>query len=97
MYISERLKLVLQDVLASGRLDLDSHKNLTEEEKEILYTLYNENLVDEALDLLNDLDVPLEWDLIRKKIGPVKNPIVPLWKSALKYAAIFLCLFSIVY
>lgn len=97
MYISERLKLVLQDVLASSRLDLDSHGDLTKEEKEILFTLYKENLVEEALDLLNDLDVQLEWDQIRKKMGPVKKPVVPLWKSALRYAAIFIGLFAIIY
>lgn len=97
MYSNERLKLVLQDILVSGRLDLDSHRDLTEEEKEILHTLYKENLVGEALELLSDLDVQLEWDQIKKKMGPLKKPTIPLWKSALKYAAIFIGLFAIVY
>src|SRR5690554_4925816 len=97
MYISERLKLVLQDVAISGRLDSESLNGLTEEEKELVHTLYNEGLVAEALNLLNDMDVDMEWNQIRKKMVSIKKPAIPIWKSILKYAAIFLCLFSIVY
>lgn len=97
MHISERLKLVLEDILVSGSLDLDSYNGLTSAEKEILYTLYKENLVGEALELLKDLDVQLEWDLVRKKMVPVKKPTIPLWKSVLRYAAIFIGVSTAVY
>src|SRR5690606_20648641 len=97
MHISERLKLVLQDVAISGRLDSESFNGLAEEEKELVYTLYNEGLVAEALNLLNDMDVDMEWNHIRKKMVSIKKPAIPIWKPILKYAAIFLCLFSIVY
>src|SRR5690606_11231265 len=97
MYLNQRLKLVLEDALVSGRLDLESYKYLTEEEKEILYKLYSEDLIVEALELLNDLDVQLEWNQIKKKMGPPKKSVIPLWKTALKYAAIFVGLFAVIY
>lgn len=97
MYISERLKLVLKDVAISGRLDLGSLNGLTEQEKELVYTLYNEGLVAEALNLLNDMDVDMEWNQVKKKMVSIKKPAIPIWKPILKYAAIFLCLFSIAY
>src|SRR5690606_10211087 len=97
MYISERLKLVLQDVLASGRLDPDSLNDLSEEEKELVNTLYQEDLVEEALDLLNDLDVPMEWNQLKGKMGVDLQSTVPLWKTTMKYAAIFIGLFTIGY
>src|SRR5690554_3288998 len=97
MYISERLKLVLQDVLVSDRLDLDSLNSLTEEEKELVNTLYHEGLVEEALDLLNDLDVPMEWNQLKGKMGVGQQPTIPLWKTTMKYAAIFIGLFTIGY
>lgn len=97
MYISERLKLVLEDILVSGRLDMDSVNSLPEEEKELVITLYHEGLVEEALNLLNDMDLPREWDRLRKKMGVDKQPTVPLWKTAMKFAAIFIGLFTIGY
>ena len=97
MLNKELLKLVLQDIESSGVIKADALKKLTEQEKETIYSLYDEGLVGEALKFLDDLDVDQEWHALKKKVISSKKPIVPLWKYVAKYAAIFIGLLGVVY
>ncbi|WP_422081588.1 FecR family protein [Ulvibacterium sp.] len=93
----EQLKSVLESINISGKIDLDSLKEFTEQEKEIIYNLYSEGLVEEALKSLDSLDEHKEWRVLREKLGDSRVRIIPLWKSALKYAAIFVGLLGTLY
>ena len=96
----EYLTSVLMDIKASGKIDTDSLKTLTEQERETIYGLYDENMVDEALQFLDGLNVDQEWDALRDKITFKKKPVITslsLWKSVAKYAAILIGFLAIVY
>ena len=45
----QKLKSVLVSIEQSGRIEMDVLQQLTQEEKEIVNTLFHENLVSEAL------------------------------------------------
>ena len=90
MSSKERLKSVLEDVRASGKINTDALKYLTEQEKDTIYDLYNEGLVNDALQFIEDLDTDQEWQALREKMAASKNQALPLWKSLAKYAAVFI-------
>ena len=85
----ENLKFVLKSIRDSGTFDSDVLERLTKSEREIVGSIYDENLVSEALMFLEDLDTDDEWGKLIGKMTSSKKPVVPLWKSILKYAAIF--------
>lgn len=93
----EKLKSVLKSIQDAPALEDDALEGLTDSEREIVDTLYRENLLSEALDFLEDLDTEEEWSQLLKKMTPSKKPIVPFWKPFLKYAAIFVGLLAIGY
>src|SRR5680860_402618 len=97
MSSKEQFKSVLERIRSSGKIPVDALKNLTEQERETVYGLYNEGIVNEALKFLEDLDADQAWKILREKVNTSKKPIVPLWKSVAKYAAIFIGLLAIVY
>jgi len=97
MSSKEQFKSVLERIRSSGKIPVDALKNLTEQERETVYGLYNEGMVNEALKFLEDLDADQAWKILREKVDTSKKPIVPLWKSVAKYAAIFIGLVAIVY
>ncbi|MFD2789248.1 FecR domain-containing protein [Arenibacter sp. H213] len=93
----ENLKFVLKNILDSGTLDSDILEGLTESEREIVDTIYRENLVSEALVVLEELNTDEEWDKLIRKITVTKKLIVPFWTTILKYAAIFVGLIAFSY
>lgn len=93
----EQLKSVLEGIRASGKINSDAFKNLTGQERETIHSLYDEGLVEEAIQFLGDLDTDLEWRALTKKVAASKKPVVPLWKFVAKYAAIFIVLLAVVY
>ena len=93
----ENLKFVLKSIYDSGTLDSDVLEHLTKSEIEIVGLIYDENLVSEALVFLEELDTDEEWGKLLGKMATSKKPVVPLWISILKYAAIFTGFIAISY
>lgn len=87
--LMQNLKSVLVSIEQSGRIDMDVLQQLTQEEKEIVNTLFHENLVSEALVFLEEMDTDAEWHEFMEKVNASKKPRVTIWRSLLKYAAIF--------
>ena len=97
MSSTEQLKLVLKQVKATGKIDADSLKELSFEEKQLVHELYNDDLIADALLFIDELDTDQEWNLLKEKAVYSKKRVVPLWKSAMRYAAIFMGLLAVIY
>ncbi|MBU2904758.1 MULTISPECIES: FecR family protein [Arenibacter] len=85
----QKLKSVLISIEQSGQIEVDVLEHLTQDEKEIVNTLFHENLVSEALVFLEEMDADLEWQEFLEKAKVSKKQRVSLWRPLLKYAAIF--------
>ncbi len=95
---SENLKLILEKIKSSGKLDIDALDQLSAEEKQLIIDLYNEDLLDEASDFIDDIDVDKDWSAVKEKLSPPSpKKVVPIWKSMAKYAAVFIVLIASVY
>ena len=97
MSSTEQLKSVLKQVKATGKIDADSLKELSFEEKQLVHELYNDDLIADALLFIDELDTDQEWNLLKEKAVYSKKRVVPLWKSAMRYAAIFMGLLAVIY
>ncbi|PKA97637.1 FecR family protein [Flavobacteriaceae bacterium MAR_2009_75] len=86
---SEKFKLALKHIKKTGKLDTQNLKNLSNDEKQIIYTLYNKGLLDESSRLIESLDSDKDWNAIKKELPASEKQVMPIWKSVLKYAAIF--------
>ena len=87
--LMQKLKSVLVNIEQSGRIEMDVLQKLTQEEKEIVNTLFHENLVSEALVFLEEMDTDAEWHLFMERAMVSKKQKFPFWRPILKYAAIF--------
>ena len=85
----QKLKSVLVSIEQSGRIEMDVLQQLTQEEKEIVNTLFHENLVSEALVFLEEMDTDAEWQEFMEKVNASKKQRVAIWRPLLKYASIF--------
>ncbi|WP_051947257.1 FecR family protein [Muricauda sp. MAR_2010_75] len=95
----ERLRGVLESIKASGKLDLHYLKDVSEEEKDIIKTLFHNGLVEEALEFISELNTDKELKELKDKLEDeeAERDVVPLWKSVVKYAAIFIGIFALTY
>ena len=93
----EQLKSVLLKIKESGRIDERALSGLTASEKEVVLSLYKENLIAEGLIFLEELDTEDEWQqVLQRKMGSKKrsnNFIRPY----LKYAAILVAFLTVGY
>ena len=71
--LMQKLKSVLVSIEQSGRIDMDVLQQLTQEEKEIVNTLFHENLVSEALVFLEEMDTDAEWQEFMEKVNASKK------------------------
>jgi hypothetical protein len=85
----QKLKSVLVSIEQSGQIEVGLLQDLTQDEKEMVNTLFHENLVSEALVFLEEIDTDLEWQEFMEKVTASKNQRVAIWRPLLKYAAIF--------
>jgi transmembrane sensor len=93
----ERLKSILEKIKASGRLDSEELKDLTSNEKDLVQTLFKEDAIEESLNLLKSLNTNQDFETVKRKLIDSRKTTVPVWKSVLKYAAIFIGIFASVY
>ncbi|MUH34799.1 DUF4974 domain-containing protein [Zobellia amurskyensis] len=90
----KQLKLALEHIKKNGKLDLEDLKNLSNDEKQIIYQLYNKGLLNESFLLLNKIDASEDWSSIKEEILIKETQSTPVWRTVLKYAAIFIGLIT---
>lgn len=93
----EKLKSILEKIKASGKLDPEDLKDLTPLEKDLVEKLFYEGSIEDALKMLTGLDLDKDLEIVKRKLINSEKAVVPLWKSVLKYAAIFIGVISITY
>ncbi|MBR9855724.1 MAG: DUF4974 domain-containing protein [Algicola sp.] len=93
MYSKESLQLLLKRLKESSgkKKDVD---DLLESDQEIIDQIVEEDLVDDALELLYNLDVDGDWEVIKARLDE-KSPKRFEIQSVLKYAAIFIGLIAL--
>ncbi len=97
----ERIRIILKKLKISGKIDTAALKDLTDEEKDLIRTLYGEKLTDESLEFLEELNAERDWEKVKARLDIKKPRMVPLWKNMMKYAAVFMgavsliCLFRV--
>ena len=96
MLKTTHLRLILEELAATGDLDTLSKYDLSENEKELLTNLFNNGLLKQSLEYVNDLDVDQDWEYIKSRMTSNKKTVV-FWKPILKYAAIFMGLMALGY
>ncbi|MDO6519886.1 FecR family protein [Zobellia uliginosa] len=97
MYHKEQLKSVLIEVRKSGKVDPETLGSLTEAEREVVYTLYGENLISEALLFLEELDTEEEWRQFMKKTVDSRKRPVSFIRPVMKYAAVLVSFLALGY
>lgn len=89
MSAADRVRKALEAIRRSGSLHPELLEGLTDAEKDLIRDLEKQGLLEEALEFSAELDVDRDLGEVREKIAEIRKPVVPLWKSALKYAAVF--------
>lgn len=93
----QKLKSVLLSIERSGQLEVGQFQDLTQDEREIVNILFNENLVSEALVFLEGMDTEVEWQQFMARVAASKKQKSPVWRPLLKYAAIFVGVIGVGY
>ncbi|MBJ7883012.1 FecR family protein [Gelidibacter salicanalis] len=97
MKTTRRLELALETILNSGEITSESIAHLTLDEKDLVQTLYEQGLLEESLNFIRSLDSDTDWEKVRGKLIITDKKVVPLWKSVMRYAAVFIGVFAIGY
>lgn len=92
MEIHPKVIKVLRKISSKGEIDFKKLKKLSIEEQELIQNLYEDGLVEEALSFIDSIDIDKNWEELQGMLQRYSMPVVPLWKKALKYAAIFIVL-----
>ncbi len=83
-----QLKSILENIQLSGQLKEDELEAFSIDEKQLIINLYKDGLVKQALELLDDMDVDIEWSFLKHNISKKPAKVVPIWKKVIRYAAI---------
>lgn len=92
MEIPQKVIKVLREINSNGKIDVEKLEKLSIEEQELVNNLYQEGVVEEALCLVDSLDVDKNWEELQGILQRYSKPVVPLWKRPLKYVAILIVL-----
>ncbi|SHJ57001.1 FecR family protein [Pseudozobellia thermophila] len=91
------LKSVLERIKNTEKIDTKDLIGLSDEEKQLIYQLYNGGLLDESLRLMEESDTDESWNALKNKIADKKTPVIPLWRKFTKYAAVFVGVAAVLY
>ncbi|SHG89297.1 FecR family protein [Flavobacterium fluvii] len=92
MEIHQNVIKILREINSNGKIDIEKLEQLSIEEQELVNNLYQEGLVEEALCLVDSMDVDRNWEELQDILQRYSKPVVPLWKKLLKYAAVLIVL-----
>ncbi|MGC1631346.1 MAG: FecR domain-containing protein [Gelidibacter sp.] len=97
MTSKSRLKLAIESIIACGEITPESLVYLTEEEKDLVQTLFKQGLIRESLSFIEDIDSDRDWSLVKEKLIKSEKRRTPFRQSVMRYAALFLGLFALGY
>lgn len=98
MGISPSVIAILRKVSSKGNLDVEKFKELSPEEQDLIHKLFEDGLIDEALNFIDSMDVDKNWEELQAILKQQNaKPVIPLWKKTLKYAAVFIAFIGIFY
>jgi transmembrane sensor len=92
-----QLKLAIATISKSGEITPKSIENLTEDEIELVQTLFNQGLLAESLNYMEDLNSDTDWNKLKQKLVKSKKKTIPLWKSVMRYAAVFIGVIAVAF
>ncbi|SHH65615.1 FecR family protein [Flavobacterium aquidurense] len=96
MGISPSVIAILRKVSSKGNLDVEKFKELSPEEQDLINKLFEDGLIDEALNFIDSIDVDKNWEELQATLKQQNaKPVIPLWKKTLKYAAVFIALIGL--
>lgn len=92
-----RLKASLEMIKASGKISSEALVDLSLEERKLVQSLYEQDLIIDSLDYMEVLDNGQGWAQVKEQLTKVNErpyvigrKTVPLWRSVMKYAAILI-------
>ncbi|WP_281231593.1 FecR family protein [Flavobacterium gelatinilyticum] len=97
MIPNTKLINVLKEITSDGTFDVSKIASLPPEDQELIKNLQNSGLLEEALLYAESVDVDENWEELQEKLNSDEKSILVNWKSIFQYAAVFLCLLSLVY
>jgi len=93
----KNVQKVLERIKETGKINDQILEDLKGVEKKIVQNLFNEGLIDEALQLLIETNADQDWEVVARKIQATHKPLFSFWKPVFKYAAIFIGLLVMAY
>lgn len=94
---NKKIITALKEIANTGVINLNSIKNLSLEEQELIKSLHKDGLVNDALTFVNSMNVDNSWELFKKNLSIKEKTSTPLWKKAYKYAAVFVLILACSY
>ncbi|GEC71198.1 FecR family protein [Flavobacterium flevense] len=88
---------ILKEIVYNGSVETSRIELLSQEEQELIKELQDNGMLKEALLYVESMDAEENWQELKEKIKLKKDPIVINWKNIFQYAAVFVCLLSLVY
>lgn len=88
---------ILKEIVNKGDFDASKIALLPLEEQELIKDLQRNGLLEEALSYVESMDADKNWEELKGKINASEKSVVINWKNIFKYAAVFICLLSLIY
>ena len=97
MTSKSRLKIALETITTSGKITEEALVHLTEDEIDLVQTLFKQGLIVESLGYMEDIDSDKDWSMVKEQLKPAKTKSLPLWRSVMRYAAMAIGLIALGY
>ncbi|UKM66469.1 FecR family protein [Flavobacteriaceae bacterium GSB9] len=97
MHTNENIINILREIAKTKTIKPESLKHLSPEAQELIRNLHEDNLVQEALEFSESLNVNENWDKLKLTLTEKETTVTPLWQKAFKYAAILVVLLGLLF
>jgi|26BtaG_2_1085354.scaffolds.fasta_scaffold00336_3 hypothetical protein len=102
MTSESRIKTALKIIAATGKLSPESLSDLTEDEKKLIETVFQQDMVVESLSFMEEIDSGEDWKSLKERLNKSeriipKTRVIPLWRSIIQYAAMIVVFFAVGY
>lgn len=92
-----RIKLALETIAKHEKLTPELLGHLTNEERQLVETVFLQGSVIKSLNFIEDIDSETDWKSLEKQLLKPNTSVTPLWKSIMRYAALFVGVFVLGY
>lgn len=98
MTSKSRLKLALETIAKDEEITPELLNLLNKEEKHLVETVFIQGSIVDTLNFLENIDVDSDWKSLEKQLVKHEATLkTPVWKSAMRYAALFVGVFALGY